>query len=240
MRMTPAPQAIRRAPSGRWSTVIAGFILGALLHPGSPLSTAALASETDAESAAERVAEPAAAAEAPAEKLDFSEGSAANTGWPLLPDQEKARFTATVVDVLCELMGDCPEDCGAGRRQLGLLRSADGVLVLPVKNVQPIFTGAVIDLIGYCGQTVEVDGVMLILEDAPKPFYFVQRIKGEDDEAFRPTNQFSQHWIANNQEVLSKPGRWFNKDPRITSRIEAEGRLGLGPEADAAYIEEWF
>src|SRR3546814_5727088 len=50
-----------------------------------------------------------------------------------LPSEEIVRFEAKVVDVLCELNGDCPADGGAGRRQLGLL-SDDGTLVLPVKN----------------------------------------------------------------------------------------------------------
>src|SRR3546814_4003559 len=38
-----------------------------------------------------------------------------------LPNEEIVRFEAKVVDVLCELSGDCPADGGAGRRQLGLV-----------------------------------------------------------------------------------------------------------------------
>lgn len=170
---------------------------------------------------------------------DFSEGSKAQE-WPLAADQTPALFEAKVVDILCELSGDCPADCGAGRRQLGLLRSADGVLVLPAKNAQPIFSGAVADLAPYCGQTVQVDGMMVTAENGPGAYYHVQRIKGPQDDAFVATNRFSKEWIRNNQAVLNKPGRWFNKDPRITSRIEKEGRLGLGPEADAAFAKEWF
>ena len=30
-----------------------------------------------------------------------------------LPEEEVARFEAKVVDVLCELSGDCPAGCGA-------------------------------------------------------------------------------------------------------------------------------
>lgn len=170
---------------------------------------------------------------------DFSRGSEAQE-WPLSAEQTKARFTAKVVDILCELTGDCAENCGESRRQLGLLREADGVLVLPAKNVQPIFTGAVVDLAPYCGQTVEVDGVMLAAEGLTGPYYLVQKIRGEGEEKLQPTNRFSKVWIENNQDVLKKPGRWFNKDPRITSRIEKEGRLGLGLEADEAFAKEWF
>ena len=170
---------------------------------------------------------------------DFSKGSKARE-WPLSADQTKALFKAKVVDILCELTGDCPENCGAPRRQLGLLREADNVLVLPAKNTQPIFTGAVVDLAPYCGRTVEVDGVMVTAEDQTGAYYMVQRIKGPDDADFKATNRFSKVWVENNKDVLKKPGRWFQKDPRITSRIEKEGRLGLGLEADEAFAKEWF
>jgi len=93
----------------------------------------------------------------------FSKGSQAKD-WNLL-GQEKARFEAKVVDVFCEVAGDCPENCGDGRRQLGLLRSADGVLVLANKNTQPAFTGANLDLLPYCNQEVEVDGLLVGLEE---------------------------------------------------------------------------
>ena len=45
-----------------------------------------------------------------------------------LPNEEKARFEAKVVDMLCELTGHCVPDCGGGKRQLGLLTDK-GVLV---------------------------------------------------------------------------------------------------------------
>src|SRR3546814_4174772 len=50
-----------------------------------------------------------------------------------LPNEEIVRFEAKVVDVLCELSGDCPADGGAGRRQLGLVTD-DGTLILPVRS----------------------------------------------------------------------------------------------------------
>ncbi|MEL6978396.1 MAG: hypothetical protein AAGM38_06930 [Pseudomonadota bacterium] len=193
-----------------------------------------------AESATEAAKEALGLSEAEEETaaIDFSEGSEARE-WGLPAGETKARFTATVVDVLCELTGDCPENCGERRRQLGLLREADGKLILPAKNAQPIFTGAVIDLEPYCGQVVEVDGVM-VGDELPAPLYLLQRIKGEDEEEWSAANRFSKVWIAENEDVLNLPGRWFNKDPRITSRIEENGRLGLGKEADAAFAEEWF
>ena len=42
-----------------------------------------------------------------------------------LPGEEVVRFEAKVVDILCELTGDCPADCSDGTRQLGLL-TAEG------------------------------------------------------------------------------------------------------------------
>ena len=63
---------------------------------------------------------------------DFSEGSEARS-WNLWAEQP-ARFEATVVDILCELTGDCPNNCGDGNRQLGLVRAVDDVLVFPNKN----------------------------------------------------------------------------------------------------------
>ena len=157
---------------------------------------------------------------AAAQAQDFSAGSAAKS-WGLL-GEEMARFEAQVVDVLCELGGDCPEDCGGGARQLGLLRSADGVLVMPMKNGQPVFSGAVADLLPYCGETVEVDGLLV----------------GEPEA--RPANRFTEAWATANPEAAAEGGEWFRADPDVRARIEAEGYLGLGPEVDAAFIAEWF
>ena len=76
---------------------------------------------------------------APASAQDFAAGSEAKS-WNLYAEAP-ARFEATVVDLLCDMTGDCPADCGGGTRQLALLRTADNVLVFPMKNNQPAFTG---------------------------------------------------------------------------------------------------
>ena len=142
----------------------------------------------------------------PAFAQDFSEGSNARS-WNLYAEVP-ATFEAKVVDVLCELTGDCPADCGAGKRQLGLIRTADGVMVLPLKHSQPAFTGAAVDLAPFCGQTVEA-------------------------------NQFTKKWAAEHPEAKGK-GAWFRRDPRIKADIAENGYLGLGLEADAAFIADWF
>ena len=82
-------------------------------------------------------------------------------GWDGLQGRETAVFRAKVVDVLCELSGDCAEKCGEGRRQMGLVREDDGRLILAAKNQQAGFQGAAADLYPFCGQTVAVDGLMV-------------------------------------------------------------------------------
>lgn len=84
----------------------------------------------------------------PAMAQDFSDGSEANE-WGLFGEQ-KARFEARVVDPLCELAGECEAECAEGR-QMALIRAADDVMVMPLKNTQPVFSGAAADLAPYCG-----------------------------------------------------------------------------------------
>ena len=51
---------------------------------------------------------------APASAQDFSAKSEAKS-WNLYAEVP-ARFEAKVVDIMCELAGDCPSDCGGGTR----------------------------------------------------------------------------------------------------------------------------
>ncbi|HIM45255.1 MAG TPA: hypothetical protein EYM34_03190, partial [Alphaproteobacteria bacterium] len=59
--------------------------------------------------------------------FSFSHAVSAADSWGL-PGEEEVRFDAKVTDVLCVLSGDCPPDCGGGKRVLGLLKE-DGELV---------------------------------------------------------------------------------------------------------------
>ena len=77
-----------------------------------------------------------AAALAVAGSMAVSGIAAAANSWGL-PDEVEARFDAKVTDVLCVLGGDCPEDCGAGNRLLGLLQD-DGTLVLAAQERGPL------------------------------------------------------------------------------------------------------
>lgn len=169
---------------------------------------------------------------------DFSANSEAKS-WNLFAEQP-ARFEAKVVDILCELSGDCPDNCGEGKRQLGLLRAADGVLVYPNKNSQAAFTGAALELAPYCHADVEVDGLMIEDPDlGAKNVYLIQKIRNVGDADWVKANTWTKKWAAAHPEAKGK-GPWFRRDPRVKAKIEANGYLGLGLETDEKFIDEWF
>lgn len=168
---------------------------------------------------------------------DFSEGSEARP-WDLW-GEVPARFEAKVIDILCDLTGDCPNDCGAGKRQLGLVRTADDVLILPMKNSQPAFSGAAQELAPFCNQVIEVDGLLIEDEDFPiSNVYLVQRIKARDGDWIK-ANTWTKKWAAEHPEAAGK-GPWFRRDLRIKEIIEREGYLGLGLAVDQKFAEDFF
>jgi hypothetical protein len=172
---------------------------------------------------------------APATAQDFSAGSQASS-WNLYAEQP-AKFEAKVVDILCEIAGDCPDNCGAGKRQLGLVRSADNALIYPNKNNQPIFTGAAVELLPFCGQEVEVDGLMLVDADIGlKNIYQLQLIRKKGDADWTKANRWTTEWDAANPDAKGD-GPWFRRDPRVLAKINAEGYFGLGLEKDAEIRE---
>ena len=173
---------------------------------------------------------------------EFAEGSKAKS-WDL-QGQENALFEGKVVDALCALTGDCPADCGAGERQMGIIRSSDGHFILANKNGQPAFTGATVDLAPYCGQIVEVDG-LLVGDPEITPglgnakLFQVQTIRVAGADKAVKTNLWTKDWKKRNPDVGGKGG-WFKRDPNVAAEIEENGRLGLGAEADKLYIEDNF
>ena len=152
-----------------------------------------------------------------------------------LPGEQEARFEAKVVDLLCELTGDCPADCGAGARQLGLLKD-DGTLVLPLKN-QVFFAGAAAELIGFCAQRVVADG--LFSTNRGTTVFALQFVKAAPDGKWRRANRFLPKWAADNgvDPKSAQAKRWFENDPRIQDLVARDGKLGLGPAADKAYLD---
>lgn len=168
---------------------------------------------------------------------DFAAASNAKS-WGLF-GEEKATFEAEVVDLLCNVTGDCANSCADGR-QLGLLRSADGQLIFPQKNSQTSFNGAATDLLPYCGKMVEVDGLIINDEDTPGAtnIYQVQFIKEAGAAEWNKANTWSKGWAAKHPEAAGK-GPWFRRDPRVLAAIEERGYLGLGltPEEARAALE---
>ena len=141
-----------------------------------------------------------------------------------LPGEEATRFDAKAVDVMCVLTGDCPADCGAGRRVMGLLRES-GELVLAIKNAGP-FTGTAHDLVPLCGQTVTADG-LLTINYGVKSFAlrFVKPKNGE----WCGANGFSKDWAAERGLAPKddKAKQWFRNDEQINALIAEQGKLGL-------------
>ncbi|WP_298261897.1 hypothetical protein [uncultured Litoreibacter sp.] len=175
----------------------------------------------------------------PAFAADFEEGSTAKS-WNLYAETP-ALFEAKVVDITCEITGDCSDNCGDGSRQIGLLRSEDNQLIFPNKNAQSGFQGATVDLLPFCGKSVEVDGLMIEDEDiqGAKNIYLVQKIREVGSDDWIKANTWSKNWAAKHPEAKGK-GPWFRRDPRVNAHIAKTGYFGLGLEADAIAIKELF
>ena len=152
-----------------------------------------------------------------------------------LQNEQIAILRGKVVDVACELAGDCPANCGGGTRQLGILK-ADGALVAVSKNGQPLFNGAIDDLVPFCNKTVDLDG-LFAGADRNKLFQ-VQFIREVGTKDWVKAERWTQNWIAKNPGEAANIEEWFHHDPRIKARIAAEGYLGLGPAADKDFIKK--
>lgn len=174
----------------------------------------------------------------PVQAQDFSQGSEAAT-WGLA-GEAPARFEAQVVDLLCTVTGDCPADCGAGHRQLGLLRTADQTLIFPLKNGEPVFTGAAVELAPYCGAAVEVDGLLISNPDTGAAnIYMVQKIRRHGETDWTAATRWTEAWAAANHDA-GGDDPWFRRDPRVNAAIAKDGYLGLGQDVDKTFIADWF
>ena len=138
-----------------------------------------------------------------------------------IPGEEKVRFDAKVVDILCEITGDCPDDCGGGKRQLGLLKD-DGTLLLVPKNSDP-FAGASVDMKPYCGQVITADGLYIKTEHMP--VFALQFLRVPPDGEWVGAKGFTRKWSKEN--VGKKANQWFRNDQRIKDQVETNGVLGI-------------
>ena len=137
-----------------------------------------------------------------------------------IPDERPLVLKGRVVDALCHLKSRCAPDCGAGRRQLGVV-TADGTYRLIAKgNVD--FAAAVPDLIAFCGREIEADG--LLIENPAVTLFFVQGVRASGStEPFVPAERFKAEWEARN----GKAEEWWRADPEANRIIAEDGPLGI-------------
>jgi len=135
--------------------------------------------------------------------------------------EKKMRVDAKVVDLLCEVTGNCTDNCGGGKRQLGLLLD-DGRLIPVVKNFDA-FAGATADLIQFCGKRITADG--LLIEDPAMTMFALQFKRLAPDGKWSRANWWGKEWSKAND---GKPANnWFRIDPQVVSTIEADGVFGI-------------
>eukprot|EP01037_Dinobryon_pediforme_P036370 gene36370-biopygen21088 len=111
-----------------------------------------------------------------------------------IENEKVVKLQGKVVDLACELRHDCPADCGAGERQLGLLTS-DGKLRPAVKG-NAEFAGTVVDLAPLCGKTIEVDG--LLIENPAAHILMVQAWRETPAAAWTKAEAFLTLWTKHN------------------------------------------
>ncbi len=167
---------------------------------------------------------------------DYSKGSNAKTFG--LSGEQKATFSGKVVDIHCELSGDCPANCGGGNRTLGIVRASDNALVMVSKSAQFEFNGAADDLLPYCNKNVDVDG--LLIGDDPgvkSKIYMVQLIRETGQTDWEMAELWTDAWKKRNPDS-SGEGPWYRRDERVAKQLKKEGYLGLGLDVDKKWIAE--
>jgi hypothetical protein len=150
-------------------------------------------------------------------------------------NEEIARFDVKVIDILCELGGDRPNDCGARKRQLGLI-DADGKLILVGKNQSP-FNGAVVELLPFCGKQVTADGLFTVNRGVR--LFAIQFVREAPDGEWRGTTRFVNDWAERNGVAAdsAEAKQWFRNNPDVKRIIERDGLFGLGEAADEAFLK---
>lgn len=137
-----------------------------------------------------------------------------------IPHERPVVLKGRVIEALCHLKGVCAPDCGAGKRQLGILE-ADGRFRLVGKG-QVDFAGAAPDLAGFCGREVEADG--LLIENPAITLFFAQGVREAGSTApFTPTDRFKTQWEARNGAAPE----WWRADPESNAIIAETGPLGI-------------
>ncbi len=151
--------------------------------------------------------------------------------WPITGAQE-SEFSGTVVDLLCELNGNCTDNCGEGNRQLGVKTDSLGT-VLVAKNLTD-FSGAADELWNYCGQVVDVNGLFTTHQGVR--FFQVQNVRPPEGKWLKAT-RYSEAWVARSGKDAGMARNWHEHDERVKAIIKRDGYLGLGQQADDEYFE---
>lgn len=133
--------------------------------------------------------------------------------------ENPTELQGTVVDVLCELGGSCPKNCGDGKRLLGIkLKSGD---LVPVAKGAPIFANATLSVLPFCGKPIEVDGLMI--ENPKMRIYYVQRYRPDSSAPWKDDEGFEVAWAQKN----GKSNEWYRDDPIVKDAIGDKGVLGI-------------
>jgi hypothetical protein len=142
-----------------------------------------------------------------------------------LPEEREYTGTATVVDVVCELTKNCPNQCGAGKRQLGL-KTPDGKILMAAKNTVN-FMGAVHDLLPYCGKQLEVDGITATQYGTT--LFMLQRYRPNGKAEWREANQSLLDWAKANKVKpdSNEAEEWMRNDPLVKTAVAKRGKLGV-------------
>lgn len=133
--------------------------------------------------------------------------------------EKLTEMEGTVVDVLCELSGSCPKNCGDGKRLLGI--KAENGDITPVAKGAPIFANATPSVLPFCGKTIYADG--LLIENPKLRLYYVQRYRADKTAEWKDDDGFDVQWAAKN----GKSDEWYRNDPIVKATIGDKGVLGI-------------
>lgn len=151
--------------------------------------------------------------------------------WPIT-NADGQTFTGEVVDILCEQLGNCVENCGEGSRQLALKTEQAGV-VLVAKNLTN-YSGAADELWPYCGQDLQVSGLFTAHQGIR--FFQVQNLRLPGSPWVKAT-RYNEAWVERSGKPSTLAKDWQYVDDRVKAVIERDGVLGLGREADQEYFK---
>ncbi len=152
--------------------------------------------------------------------LCLSGGNSINAAESVGAQYEKLiEMEGVVVDVLCELIGSCPKNCGDGKRLLGI-KTSDGE-VTPIAKGAPIFANATETALPFCGKKAYFDG--LLIENPKMRVYYVQRYRADKAAEWKDDDGFDVAWVKKN----GKSDEWYRNDPIVKATIGDKGMLGI-------------